>query len=238
MIDGLADLHKIDWRGVGLGEFGKPEGYAGRQVDGWTRRWQSAKTDDVDKLDAVAAWLAANLPADADADAALIHNDYKYDNVLLDAEVQTSGQIRVNAVRDLGLGPALAGAVNRFAERTGLEVRFAADPQAASFADARAETMFRIAEEALRNIDRHAKASHVDVALKDLPDGMVELVIADDGVGFDPAAEHPGHYGVLGIREQAQLIEADLDLHSAPGAGATVRVRLRVGPEMNPMEER
>lgn len=141
-------------------------------------------------------------------------------------------QIRVNAVRDLGLGAALAGAVNRFAERTGLQVRFAADPLSASFADARAETMFRIAEESLRNIDQHADARHVEVSLKDLPDGAVELVIADDGVGFDPAAPHPGHYGVLGIREQAQLIDAELDLHSDPGAGATVRVRVRVGPEM------
>jgi signal transduction histidine kinase len=141
-------------------------------------------------------------------------------------------QIRVNAVRDLGLGAALAGAANRFAERTGLQVRFAADPLSASFADARAETMFRIAEEALRNIDRHAEASQVEVSLKDLPDGTVELLIADNGVGFDPSALHPGHYGVLGIREQAQLIGAELELHSDPGEGATVRVRLRVGPEM------
>jgi signal transduction histidine kinase len=141
-------------------------------------------------------------------------------------------QMRVNAVRDLGLGPALQSAVNRFAERTGLEVRFSAHPRAASFADARAETMFRIAEEALRNIDRHAKAGHVDVSLRDLGEGTVELVIADDGVGFDPASEHPGHYGVLGIREQAELIGAQLVLRSAPGQGATVQVRLRVGPEM------
>jgi signal transduction histidine kinase len=146
-------------------------------------------------------------------------------------------QMRVNAVRDLGLGPALAGATDRFAERTGLDVRFAADPQAASFADSRAETLFRIAEESLRNIDRHAQASHVDVSLKDRGDGTIELVIADDGVGFDPAAAHPGHYGVLGIREQAELIDASLDLRSAPGQGASVRVRLRVGAEMRPEGE-
>ena len=149
-------------------------------------------------------------------------------------------RMRVDVVRDLGLGPALAGAVNRFAERSGLEVRFSADPQAASFADVRAETMFRIAEEALRNIDRHANARHVEVTLKDLPDDTIELVIADDGVGFDPAAAHPGHYGVLGIREQAQLIGAQLELRSAPGAGASVQVRLPVWPEMraNTMEDR
>jgi aminoglycoside phosphotransferase (APT) family kinase protein len=85
LIDGLAQLHGLDWRAAGLAELGKPEGYARRQVEGWTRRWEAAKTDEVPRLDAVAAWLAAELPTDADADAALIHNDYKYDNVLLDA---------------------------------------------------------------------------------------------------------------------------------------------------------
>lgn len=141
-------------------------------------------------------------------------------------------QMRLNAVRDLGLGAALAGAVSRFAERTGLEACYAGDTQAASFADARAETLFRIAEESLRNIDRHAQAKSVAVTLRDLRDDTIELTITDDGVGFDPTAPHPGHYGVVGIREQAQLIDAELDLRSSPGAGATVKVRLRVGPEM------
>jgi aminoglycoside phosphotransferase (APT) family kinase protein len=100
LIDGLADLHKIDWRGIGLAEFGKPEGYASRQVEGWTRRWNQAKTEDNPKLDAVAAWLAARLPADADSNPALIHNDYKYDNVLLDGPGGGSGDVHVNAVLD------------------------------------------------------------------------------------------------------------------------------------------
>jgi signal transduction histidine kinase len=143
-------------------------------------------------------------------------------------------QMRLNAVRDLGLGAALGGAVNRFVERTGLEVRFNADPQAASFADPRAETLFRIAEETLRNVHQHANAAHVEINLRDLGNGEIELAITDDGVGFDPTAPHPGHYGLVGMHEQAQLIDAALELQSAPGAGATVRLRLRVGPEMRP----
>ncbi len=143
------------------------------------------------------------------------------------------GQMRLNAVRDLGLGAALSGATARFAERTGLDVRYRADPRAASFADERAETVFRIAEEALRNVDRHAHASHVEVALLDAGDEEVELVIADDGVGFDPESAHPGHFGVIGIREQAQLIGARLELSSRPGEGARVGLRLRVGPELH-----
>ena len=101
LIDGLADLHAIDWRGIGLDTFGRPEGYARRQVEGWSRRWAKAKTQEVPGLDAVAAWLDKQLPADADADAALIHNDYKYDNVLLDAAgIQTGEGVRINAVLD------------------------------------------------------------------------------------------------------------------------------------------
>ena len=129
-------------------------------------------------------------------------------------------------------GPRLGSAIARFSERTGLDVNYDADPQAASFADPRAETVFRIADEALRNIDRHAQASRVDVSLRDAGEGAIELTITDDGVGFDPAAPHPGHYGVVGIREQAQLIDAELDLQSRPGAGAKLRLRLAVGPEL------
>lgn len=143
------------------------------------------------------------------------------------------GQMRLNAVRDLGLGAALSSAITRFTERTGVDVRYEADLPAGSFADPRAETVFRIAEEALRNIGRHAQASRVDVSLKDAGNGTIELSIADDGIGFDPDAPQPGHFGVTGIREQAQLIGAELELHSEPGAGALLRLRLRVGPEMH-----
>jgi aminoglycoside phosphotransferase (APT) family kinase protein len=96
LIDGLADLHAIDWRAVGLGDLGKPEGYARRQVEGWTRRWQASKTKELPGMDSLATWLAAELPADADEGPTLIHNDYKYDNVVLDPEQPT----RITAVLD------------------------------------------------------------------------------------------------------------------------------------------
>ncbi len=96
LIDGLADLHAIDWRAIGLGDLGKPEGYAERQISGWTRRWQAAKTKDLPSMDQLAKWLAAELPADADQNPALIHNDYKYDNVVLDPDLLT----RITAVLD------------------------------------------------------------------------------------------------------------------------------------------
>jgi len=154
------------------------------------------------------------------------------------------GQMRLNAVRDLGLGPTLSSACSRLADRTGLEVSFAGDPQASSFADKRAEGVFRIAEEALLNIATHAHASRVDVALRDVEgdadgDGnaaAVELTIEDDGIGFDPASPHPGHYGLVGMREQAQLIDAELSIVSAPQRGTTLRLHLHVGPELHAPE--
>ena len=146
-------------------------------------------------------------------------------------------QMRVDAVHDLGLSAALSVAVSRFVERTGLAVRFDADAGTRRFTDTRAEVVYRIAEEALRNVDRHAKASQVEAQLKELGDGIVELTISDDGVGFDTAAARPGHFGLTGIREQAQLIDAHLELASRPQAGTTLRLRLRMDPEANAMSE-
>ncbi|HEV7912668.1 MAG TPA: ATP-binding protein, partial [Albitalea sp.] len=113
-----------------------------------------------------------------------------------------------------------------------IETGYASDPDAADFADSRAEVIFRIAEEALRNIDRHAHASHVHVALRDGGNGTIELSIADDGVGFDTTLPHAGHYGLVGIKEQAQLIDAELSLTSVAQRGTTLRLSLRVGPEL------
>ncbi len=141
-------------------------------------------------------------------------------------------QMRVNAVRDTGLGPALAKAFDRFLDRTGLTGEFNADAGAAQFGDERAETLFRMAEEALRNIERHALATRVDITLATMDDTHVRLRIADDGIGFDPTASRPGHFGLLGLREQAQLINAELRINSAPNQGTVLTVTLRMVPEM------
>src|SRR5262249_19142855 len=81
-VDNLAKVHFVVYHTAGLGDFGKPEGYVARQIQGWTKRYADAKTDDVPTFARVTRWLAQHLPADSGA--ALIHNDYKYDNLLLD----------------------------------------------------------------------------------------------------------------------------------------------------------
>lgn len=95
----LAALHAVDWRAAGLGDLGRPAGYVRRQVSGWTTRWHAARTSHVPAVEGAAAWLAARQPpepADAERDAALLHNDFKYDNFVLDPADLT----RVVAVLD------------------------------------------------------------------------------------------------------------------------------------------
>jgi aminoglycoside phosphotransferase (APT) family kinase protein len=83
-VDALVELHGLDWKKMGLGEFDKSEGFVERQVRGWAKRYADAKTDEVPEIERAAAWLVENLPESASA--TLIHNDFKYDNLVLDSD--------------------------------------------------------------------------------------------------------------------------------------------------------
>jgi aminoglycoside phosphotransferase (APT) family kinase protein len=94
LVDTLAELHSVDYRSAGLAELGKAEGYVARQVRGWAQRYEQASTHDLPAMRAVGAWLAGHMPPERGA--ALIHNDFKLDNLVLDARDLT----RVKAVLD------------------------------------------------------------------------------------------------------------------------------------------
>ena len=97
-VDELAAIHAVDVQATGLAELGKPEGYVERQLSGWTRRWTAARSGDVPEIERLASWLAAHQPPESagGAPAALIHNDFKYDNLVLAPDDLT----RVIAVLD------------------------------------------------------------------------------------------------------------------------------------------
>ena len=81
-IDNLARLHALDHAAIGLADLGKPHGYLERQVRGWIDRYYTSQTHDLPELERISVWLKERMPATSDA--ALIHNDYKYDNIVLD----------------------------------------------------------------------------------------------------------------------------------------------------------
>ncbi|MFZ0276428.1 MAG: phosphotransferase family protein [Candidatus Sulfotelmatobacter sp.] len=82
-LDNLVRLHAVEYDRIGLGDLGKPQGYLERQVRGWIERYHNSATHDLPEVGSISAWLTQHLPASTDA--TLIHNDYKYDNVVLDS---------------------------------------------------------------------------------------------------------------------------------------------------------
>jgi aminoglycoside phosphotransferase (APT) family kinase protein len=90
LVDVLADLHSVDYDAVGLSEFGRPEGFAARQVRRWTKQWEATRDRERPNLDALAARLAETVPATQRP--SIVHGDYRLDNCLLDPD--TPGRIR------------------------------------------------------------------------------------------------------------------------------------------------
>ena len=87
LVDTLVDIHALDIQATGLASLGKPEGYVARQVEGWTQRYTKAETDAIPAMNASSAWLIANQPVSKEV--AFLHNDFKYDNMVLDVNDPT-----------------------------------------------------------------------------------------------------------------------------------------------------
>lgn len=83
-LDNLALLHSLDYNAVGLAELGKPQGYLERQVRGWIERYHGSKTHNIPEVETISNWIQQHMPSSSGA--TLIHNDYKYDNVVLDPD--------------------------------------------------------------------------------------------------------------------------------------------------------
>lgn len=84
-VENLVEIHSIDFESAGLGDLGRPAGYVFRQVEGWSKRYYNARTDDVPSIDRLILWLNENAPEESQR-SSLIHNDYKYDNVVLNPD--------------------------------------------------------------------------------------------------------------------------------------------------------
>ena len=140
--------------------------------------------------------------------------------------------LRPSVLDDLGLPAALRWYVDRFARTAHVEAHLSID--AVPHLEADLETVcFRVAQEALTNVARHARARHVWVDLHLLPVGL-ELSVRDDGSGFDigVARDHAvggASMGLLGMQERVALVGGEFEIRSAPGGGTEVRARFAVG---------
>jgi two-component system, NarL family, sensor histidine kinase UhpB len=145
-------------------------------------------------------------------------------NQAMDELLNLARQLRPSALDDHGLVAALETQMKRFSARTGIEARLdtAGDPD--ELADVIQTAIYRVAQEALTNVTRHAGATVVELIVAQ-KNGDVELRVSDDGRGFDPAVRGGG-LGLIGMAERARLVGGELDVRSAPGGGTTITLRV------------
>lgn len=137
--------------------------------------------------------------------------------------------LRPPILEDLGLVPALETLAAQFRQHSGIacEVLAAHDGGGDIESPAVATSLFRVAQESLNNVLKHARATRVTMRLADAPGGRVSLTIQDDGVGFEPgAARKPLSYGLLGMNERIRALGGVLRIESRPGVGTTIEVTL------------
>ena len=175
------------------------------------------------------SWLRERL-AERDAD---VRGKLASMQVLLDGTVaatrRISADLRPLVLDDLGLVAGADWLARNFTNRTGVPCELVIGQGDLDLQDPHATTIFRVLQESLTNIAKHSEATQVEVILeREGPE--VVLTVHDNGRGFaanDPA--RPGHFGLVGLRERAALLNGQVSIESAPGRGARIEVRLPLG---------
>jgi len=172
------------------------------------------------------AWCKANLAGAAPNAAAKLDRMENLLKTTVAAARRIASDLRPLMLDDLGLAPALEWLVQNMSQRTGLACDFSIDDPAIALPPTHSTAVFRIVQEALTNIAKHARGSHAAVAIRRSGEAL-EITIRDDGVGFptdDP--RKPESFGLLGLRERVSLLRGTASIQSAPGAGTTIVVTL------------
>jgi PAS domain S-box-containing protein len=146
---------------------------------------------------------------------------------------QFARELRPAVLDDLGLVPALHSFMKNFATRTGVHARLTVFAMKIDNLDAASRTvLYRVAQEALTNVDRHARASRVEVNIQKLPDGIC-MKIKDDGKSFKVERVLPANggtrLGLLGMRERVEMIGGSFNIESIPDEGTTITARIPLG---------
>jgi signal transduction histidine kinase len=140
--------------------------------------------------------------------------------------------LRPAALDDYGLGAALEALAARAARTSGLEIALdvqlpgGSGPGGERLAPEVEETLYRVAQEALSNVAKHAGVTAARVAVRERS-GTVELVVRDEGAGFDPGRDFDG-FGLLGMRERVALVGGTIEIESSPGGGTVVTLTVPV----------
>jgi signal transduction histidine kinase len=137
-------------------------------------------------------------------------------------------ELRPSALDDFGLVAALERLADSFAEQSGISVDFQAALADERLPDEAETALYRIVQESLTNVVKHAQARRVSILLT-RADGVVKAVVEDDGRGFDPERATDSGYGLIGMRERLALLGGRLEIESARDAGTTVAAEVPAG---------
>lgn len=149
----------------------------------------------------------------------------------VDAVRRISEDLRPGMLDDLGLAAAIEHHVAKFADQTGIACELTMSRDHYELDDQTATTLFRVLQESLTNVARHAQASKVSVRLQDLAAEML-LIVKDDGRGLpEPSAGKKKTYGLLGMHERVKLLGGSLDISSVPGKGTRIEASLPLRAE-------
>lgn len=179
----------------------------------------------------------ANLKAAATRNAKGVQSKIASTQRLVEKSVEIvhrfARDLRPTLLDDLGLIPALHSFLNDFAKRTGLRIHLTAftSNQSDQLDSAKRTAFYRLAQEALTNVARHAHASYVQVTVQKLA-RTISMEVTDNGKGFEVnrvlTAKGNHHLGVLGMRERVQMVGGQFTLESTPGTGTTIRALIPV----------
>jgi signal transduction histidine kinase len=139
-----------------------------------------------------------------------------------------SHELHPAVLQEAGLPHALSAYCDEFSKVRGISVSCEMDESVDELSRGAALCIYRIAQEALGNVAKHANAKHVQVRLKRC-DGNVSLTVADDGMGFVPNA-HSGGLGLINMRERARQLNGTFEFDSKPGTGTTIRATVPFRP--------
>jgi signal transduction histidine kinase len=129
------------------------------------------------------------------------------------------------AALDMGIVPALEWLVKEFRAHSGIDCELVTPERSLDLDDGVELAIFRVAQESLTNVTRHARASSVHMTLRTRDDDCL-LEIVDDGCGFAPDSIERDKFGLVGMRERVEMLGGEFSIASAPGQGTTLRVRL------------
>jgi PAS domain S-box-containing protein len=174
------------------------------------------------------AWLRDRIPeGNAGLTEKILGMQKIIDNTVA-ATRRMSSDLRPMMLDDLGLVPAIEWLTQDFQKRTGIQCELAIGTDDLALSDERATAVFRILQEALTNITKHANAKSAEVNLE-IDGGDMVLTVHDDGKGFDAAGPRaPRSFGLVGMRERVYLLGGAIRIESVPGDGTIVEARIPI----------